>query len=67
MFLKRYSVTILDSNWVVIKDTIKVKYIPRADELIYISEYSEYYKIINVVHNLENGKHGIFLIVTKNS
>jgi len=58
---KRYSVSVLDGKWETIFPLIKVKYMPRSGELIYLSD-KNYYRVINVVHNI-NKKHGIFLIV----
>jgi hypothetical protein len=65
MFRNKFTVTILNEDWNVLINTIKLKHIPRADELIYLTELSSYYKILTIVHNFENKNHGIFLIVTK--
>ncbi len=62
MFKKKYSITILDENWVVIKENLKVKYVPRQNELVYLGS-EKYFKIIEVIHYLLGGKQGIFLIV----
>ncbi len=65
MFRSKFSVTILNEDWSVLVETIKVKHIPRIEELIYLTELSSYYKILNIVHNFENKNHGLFLIVSK--
>ena len=63
MFFKRkYSVTILDENWSQMRDSLKLFVIPRIDEMIYMDTHKKYFKVINVVHYL-NDKHGIFVIV----
>ena len=62
IFKRKYSVTILDENWGPIKDSLKLFVIPRTDEMIYLDIYQKYYKVLNVVHYL-NDKHGIFVIV----
>ena len=63
MFFKRkYSVTILDENWSQMRDSLKLFVIPRIDEMIYMDTHKKYFKVINVVHCL-NDKHGIFVIV----
>lgn len=60
MFKRKYSVSILNENWTLIKDSVKLTFIPRANELLYFNE--SYYNIINVIHYL-NDKQGVFLIV----
>ena len=62
MFKRKYSVTILDENWVEMKSSVKLSIIPRANELIYLDTDKKYYRVINVIHYL-NDKQGIFLIV----
>lgn len=62
MFKRKYLVSILNENWDIIKDSVKLTVIPRANELLYISEYNLYYTVINVIHYL-NDKQGVFLIV----
>jgi hypothetical protein len=62
MFRKKYSLSILDDKWKIIRGNIKLHYIPRKNELIYLEEFKKYFEIINVVHYLNN-KQGIFLII----
>ncbi len=57
----RYSVSILNREWQTIMSVVKVKHIPRSNEVIYLTD-GNYYRVINVVHNIDK-KHGIFLIV----
>jgi hypothetical protein len=52
----------MDNNWEIIDPNIKFKHIPRFGELIYLTKLSQYYKVINVIHNMTN-KHEIFIIV----
>jgi uncharacterized protein (UPF0248 family) len=65
IFNRRYSVSILDEKWVPIKNKIRVKHVPRADELIHIDgdDNTPYYRVINVIHYLSNKRQGIFIIV----
>jgi hypothetical protein len=60
MFKRKYSVSILNENWEMIKGSVKLTFIPRANELLYFNE--SYYNVINVIHCLSD-KQGIFLIV----
>ncbi len=60
MFNKKYSVTVLNSKWEIIKNKIKLEIIPRQQEYLFIE--NQYYEIINVVHVI-NEKQGVFLIV----
>lgn len=59
----KYSVSILDKDWKPIKSLVKVKYIPRQGELIYLDD-NVYYRVINVVYYILD-KQGIFIIVEK--
>ena len=59
---KKYSVSILNKQWQPIKEIIKLKYIPRFGELIFLEDIGKYYEVLNVVYYL-NDKQGIFLIV----
>lgn len=57
---KKYSVSVLNENWEVLFPTIKVKFLPRYGELIYLS--NNYYRVVRVIHNINN-KQGVFLQV----
>jgi hypothetical protein len=65
-FKKKFSVTLMDESWNQLKINVKLKNIPRKDELIYLENLETYYKVTSVIHYLNN-KHGIFIIVTKYS
>lgn len=60
----RYSVSILDSSWNVMRPKVKVEHVPRIDELIYLESDSTYYQVKTVVHNI-NKRQGVFVIVEK--
>ena len=60
-FFKKRSITLLDEKWNVIKPNIKVKYIPRCGELIYMEDITLYYEVINVIHYINNNE-GIFIV-----
>ena len=62
MFKRKYSVTILDENWGKIKEDLKVTFIPRQNEMIYLG-IGKYLVVTEVIHYLINGKQGIFIIV----
>lgn len=61
MFSRKYNITLLDSKWNPIKNSIKFIAIPKRDEFIYLVD--RYYQVINVVHNLANKKHDILVII----
>lgn len=62
-FFRRHSISFINKAWEpIIAKNIKVKFIPREGELIFIEEKSQYYKVINVVYYL-NKKQGIFIII----
>ena len=63
MFLKsKYIVTLVDENWVVIKDKVNLFSIPKQDELMYIDEKEKYYRIMYVIHHLRP-KHNVVLVL----
>jgi len=59
---KKYNVSLMNEKWEMIIQTLKVKHIPRNSEFIYLDNQEQYYKVINVIHNMTN-KHEIFIIV----
>jgi hypothetical protein len=58
----KYSITLMNSEWDVILQPLKVKHIPRVGELIYLSDDKTYYNVISVIHNVSK-THSIFVIV----
>ena len=60
MFSRKYNITLLDSKWNPIKNSIKFIAIPRRDEFIYLVD--RYYQVINVVHDLSK-KHSVLVII----
>lgn len=60
MFKKKYTVSMLDSKWIPLKRNIKMSFIPRRDEYIWIDE--KYFVVLNVVHSITT-KQEIFIIV----
>ena len=63
MFRKK-SITLINESWEKIDANLKLVEIPRKNELIYVEKTEIYYKVINVIHYL-NDKHGIFVVVEK--
>jgi hypothetical protein len=61
MFSRKYNITLLDSKWNPIKNSIKFIAIPKRDEFVYLVD--RYYQVINVVHNLANKNHDILVII----
>lgn len=59
---RKYNISLMDDKWDMIISNMKVKHIPRYGELIYLNNREEYYKVLNVIHNITH-KHEIFIIV----
>jgi hypothetical protein len=62
MFSKKYSVTILNGEWSILKKDIKLDVLPRIDEYLYFDD--AYYVVLNIVHMLGK-KHELYVIVEK--
>ena len=62
MFKRKYTVTLLNSKWEVVKRNVNFTFIPRKDEYVYLDE--QYYEVVNVVHML-NKKQDIFVIINE--
>jgi hypothetical protein len=60
---RKFSVSLLNRDWSVIQDVIKVVHVPRRGEIIYIDSVG-YLQVVNIVHNIQS-KQGIFVIVEK--
>ena len=60
MFETKYTVSIINSKWERIKNNLKLKVIPRRDELIFFDD--KYHTVLNVVHML-NKKQDIYIII----
>lgn len=61
-FKRKCGVTLLDEKWEILKLCQKVDFIPRTNEIVYLSEYEKYYRVANVVYNFEKTQ-GIFVII----
>ena len=59
---KKYSVTFLNEKWEVVREGVKIKHIPRANELVFLPEHNKYFRVANVIHNF-NGEQNIFIII----
>jgi len=59
---RKYNVSLMNEKWEMIIQNLKVKHIPRTSEFIYLDNQEQYYKVINVIHNMTS-KHEIFIIV----
>jgi hypothetical protein len=60
MFSKKYTVTLLNSKWEIVKSNIKLISIPKKEEYIFMD--NKYYDVLNVVHTIEK-EHKILIIV----
>ena len=59
---RRYSISILNKDWQPMTTPLRLKHVPRQGELIFFEQTNQYYKVLNVVHNLTK-KQGIFVVV----
>lgn len=59
-FDKKYTVTLLNSKWEIIKSDLKLNSIPQRDEYIYMND--RYYDVLNVVHSIDKN-HKILVII----
>lgn len=60
MFRKKYTVSLLDSKWLPIKRNVKMEFIPKTDEYVWLD--NKYFIVINIVHSITD-KYEIFIIV----
>jgi hypothetical protein len=58
----KYNISIMNNAWEMIIPRLKVKHIPRNGELIYLNDLEQYYRVLNVIHNITK-KQEIFVIV----
>jgi len=61
---KNHSISIINQQWEFIVKNANIKHVPRANELIYIEVEKIYFRVINVVYNI-NSKQGIFIVVER--
>ena len=66
MWKKKRTITLINTKWEIIKPNIKVKYIPRWKELIYLEEADQYYQVVNVIYYLNNNE-GVWVVVDKHT
>ena len=62
MFNIKYLITLLNEKWEPIK-VVKLKTIPRIDEFIFIEEFKKYYRVVNVVYQIDKKEQ--FIVVIK--
>lgn len=58
----RIRVNIIDEQWNTLKTNFKLKVIPRIHELMYLSDIEKYYRVVNVIHNI-NDKQNITVVI----
>ena len=62
MMFNKHKATLLDEKWNVVKTGVKFKVIPRIHELIYLTDEGKYYRVVNIVHNVNKGVE-VFIII----
>ena len=58
----RIRFNIIDEQWNTLKTNFKLKVIPRIHELMYLSDIEKYYRVVNVIHNI-NDKQNITVVI----
>ena len=59
---KRYKVSFLDEKWELIKEDVRVFDIPRTHEVIYLISEKKYYRVVNVIHNIDKNQE-IYIVI----
>ena len=62
MFSKKYTVTLLNSKWEVLKRNLPIKFIPKKDEFIWTD--GQYYEVVNIVHSIDKSQ-TVYIIVNE--
>ena len=57
-------ISIIDINWVRLKDNIKIFQLPRQDELIQLN--NKYFKVVKIIHTFDINQI-IFIVVEENN
>lgn len=55
-------VNIIDEKWNVIKSNFKLQVIPNIHELIYLNDVEKYYRVVNIIHSINN-KQNISIVI----
>lgn len=58
----RIRVNIIDEQWNIVKTNFKLEVIPRIHELMYLSDVEKYYRVVNVIHNINN-KQNVSIVI----
>jgi hypothetical protein len=66
-FVKKNKVTILNQKWEILNPSISFEFIPRINELIFIDDLNQYFRVVNIIYKmglLKSKKlESIFLII----
>ena len=60
MFNKKNKISFLNEKWELMASDVKLKYLPRIHELIYLN--SVYYRVANIGHNIGHTQ-DIYIII----
>jgi hypothetical protein len=61
--MNKASVIFLDEKWQTIKDGVKVDFIPRMNELVYLEEYNKYFRVANTIYSFKGKKQFVYVII----
>ena len=62
MFDKKYTLTLLNSKWEVLKKNLPITFIPKKDEFIWIDE--QYYEVVTIIHSI-NTVQSVYIVVNE--
>ena len=57
---QKNKISFLSEKWVVIDSNVKLKYLPRIHELVYLNNV--YYRVANIIYNIGNAQ-DIYIII----
>jgi len=63
IFSNKVNVNIINNSWEFILSNVKLKTLPRENELLLATD-DTYYRVLNIIHSL-NAKKDIFIVVEK--
>lgn len=55
-------VNIIDEKWNIIKSNFKLQVIPNIHELMYLNDVEKYYRVVNIIHSINN-KQNISIVI----
>jgi hypothetical protein len=64
MFSRKYTATFLDSKWQVVKNKIKLDFIPRQGEYVFFNGL--YHEVLNIIHEINDKTQKVRILIVIN-